>query len=470
MNTNNALIARKKFCDTGSYQREKEDLTFCLFENINFYESKRHISFFRSDFRGSKFSLVQFYKNNLDRADFISANFTNCYFEQTNFGGCEIKNCYFENTDFKNNQYKDASIQQCIFNNCTFSNEKFLVSMFDCTFINCNIIDCSFEMSTTERLSFNDCLIENVDLATMHAEMHSFINCNLKNVCIDSGYIFGYLICRTNIESVDFLYRGEKVNIDYSNIQKLYTQSRFFEYINANIIFKKYEDILLIIEETFEKIINYPAYLRKSELENILTAIIFYLQNNIIPFHIFIDIFFFITNYNWSIFSVSEKLSYLAKVETLKIMMNTGEYNIDFIHYIPAEIHSSVELHFQTEDYNSALEASKYLFHSISKELNIESTYNLINSRRGSWILLFSISTVSALLLPKIIKKYHNVICSIKITNSFCNRIINSLNKKNLSYTELELLAKTAEITVLNNKDDALSNVIDLLKVIRIDI
>jgi len=471
----NELVVSKKFNDTGSYQREKEDLSFCLFENIDFFESKRHISFFRSDFRGSKFLFVNFYKNNFDRADFISANFTNSSFEQTNFGGCEIKNCYFENVVFKNNLYKDASIQQCIYNNCVFSNEIFLISMFDCTLINCKIIDCSFEMSTTERLSFNNCFIENVDLATMHAEMHSFINCNLNNVCIGSCFIFGYLICKTNIEHVDFLYRGEKVNIDNISIQELYNQSRFFEYFNANILFQKYEEVLQILKEIFKKIINYPIYYRKIEIENILTAVIFYFQNKILPFQIFIEIFLFLTNYNWKIFEFTEMLSYLSKVEILNIMMNSGEYDIDFINYVPTELYSNVELHFQTEDYDLSLELSKELFLLISKKLNIELKYTLIDSRKGSWVLMFLVPTICVLLLPKIIKEYHDLKCYIKITNSFSDRIADNLKKKQLSANELDKLAKTAGSIIINNKEERrketiFSDLFKLLKIIKIEI
>ncbi|MCL2064774.1 MAG: pentapeptide repeat-containing protein, partial [Candidatus Cloacimonetes bacterium] len=454
----------------GSYQREKEDLSYYLFENIDFSEHIRHISFFRSDFRGSKFTNVYFYKNNLDRADFISACFTKCSFKSANFGGCEIKNCYFENTVFDNNLYKDASIQQSIFNNCVFSDEKFLVSMYDCSFINCKIKNCSFEMSTTEKLSFNRCFIENVDFATMHAEMHSFIHCDLRNVCIGSSYIFGYLICHTNLENMVLLYRGEKVSLDKSNIQSLYSQERFYEFINANILLGNYNIILPLIKESFKRLVDFPQFIRKSEIENILNCIIFYFKNEVIPFHQFVDIFHFFTNNNWQQFDISERINYLSKLEVLRIMLESGEYDYNFIQCIPNVITSKIEMFFQTEDHNSALESSKTIFDIASEILNFKFTYSLISERKGSWILLYTIPTVVVFLIPKIIREFHNLKCTMKIQNSLCDRIIKQLEKTNLNTKDIAYLAHTAKIALLNEKKDELSEALKLIKLIEIDI
>ncbi|MDR2166407.1 MAG: pentapeptide repeat-containing protein, partial [Clostridiales bacterium] len=67
------LVRQKRFASTGSTSREKEDFTYTLFENIDFMQDDSPVSFFRSDFRGAKFVNVIFYRNNFDRADFISS-------------------------------------------------------------------------------------------------------------------------------------------------------------------------------------------------------------------------------------------------------------------------------------------------------------------------------------------------------------------------------------------------------------
>lgn len=45
---------------------DKENLSYMLFENKNLYFNEQGITFFRCDFRGSKFIDCNFYKNNLD--------------------------------------------------------------------------------------------------------------------------------------------------------------------------------------------------------------------------------------------------------------------------------------------------------------------------------------------------------------------------------------------------------------------
>lgn len=43
---------------------EGRDLSYSVFENVDFHKYVHLVSFFRSDFRGTKFSNIEFYKNN----------------------------------------------------------------------------------------------------------------------------------------------------------------------------------------------------------------------------------------------------------------------------------------------------------------------------------------------------------------------------------------------------------------------
>lgn len=67
-----------------------KDLSYTLFKDIDF-SSYTPISFFRSDFRGSRFENVKFQNNCFDRADFIGCTFINCTFINVDFGHADEK-------------------------------------------------------------------------------------------------------------------------------------------------------------------------------------------------------------------------------------------------------------------------------------------------------------------------------------------------------------------------------------------
>ena len=71
---------------------EKCDLSYRIFKDLDF-SVIGPISFFRSDFRGSKFSSITFLCNNFDLADFIGNTFLNVEFREVNWGNSEVKNC-----------------------------------------------------------------------------------------------------------------------------------------------------------------------------------------------------------------------------------------------------------------------------------------------------------------------------------------------------------------------------------------
>ena len=76
------------------------NLSYIKFKDIDFSIYKP-ISFFRSDFRGSRFENIKFQNNYFDRADFIGSTFINCQFINVNFGACEMKSCFFVDSVFE---------------------------------------------------------------------------------------------------------------------------------------------------------------------------------------------------------------------------------------------------------------------------------------------------------------------------------------------------------------------------------
>lgn len=106
------LMCTKRFELGNSKNTECRDFSYHFFENLN-QKDMENKSFFRSDFRGSHFRNIYFYKNNLDRADFISCTFEDCIFDEVSIGSSEMKNCIFINSHFKLNEYNNTSIQEC---------------------------------------------------------------------------------------------------------------------------------------------------------------------------------------------------------------------------------------------------------------------------------------------------------------------------------------------------------------------
>jgi uncharacterized protein YjbI with pentapeptide repeats len=475
----NEIEKIRTFVDTGSYQREKEDLSYHVFNDMNFYESKRHISFFRSDFRGSSFFNVKFYRNNLDRADFISCNFRSCSFDSTDFGGCEIKNCYFEDAAFKGNKYNGTALYQCTFVNCNFCDEQFLITMYECKFIDCSFANCGFEQSSTEKLEFLRCKITDTNFATMHAERHTFISCKLEGVCLGISYVFGYLFCDTNIEVTDFLYRGEKVFINNS-YEKLYSESRYFEYINAKVINKKLDNISNIIIDSIEHLcLNKIVQFRQTELNSILEAIFFYFRYSILPFRELTNLLDFLDQFNWQQFTFEETLNYLGKVEMIKHIMSTGEYQLNstFINTIPRDDFALVSIMCETDNYNDALAASEGLIKSILGRINMPDEYYLVDKKHGSWELFFVIPILCAILLPIVFKNFTGVILEFTFKKRFLKSLLAKLDDIRL-LKDYKSIAETAEIVqiIYNDSKDlstlhnAVADIIKPIKSLRIGI
>ncbi|MDE7269399.1 MAG: pentapeptide repeat-containing protein, partial [Acetatifactor sp.] len=266
----NEFVEFKKF--------ESRNLSYSVFENIDFHKFMHFVSFFRSDFRGTKFTNIQFYKNNFDRSDFLNAVFIDCSFEKVQFGCCQMKNCYFKNVKFSNNLYRNTSIHSTTFVNCEFPDETFLINMQHCTLKNCTFNGCTFEMSTTDSDTFDSCSFCNTNLATMHAENHKFVKCQLNNVCIDSSYFFGYSIADCMWNQVTFLYRGDYVHFkdilveDFLNTFE--TQHRYNDIINFYISKKVQEKIPDILKMSFYYYKELP-YGRMSDISIIIESLIF---------------------------------------------------------------------------------------------------------------------------------------------------------------------------------------------------
>lgn len=456
----NDMIKLNVFIDNANGIYKKENLSYTLFKDRNLYQKNIGFTFFRCDFRGSKFVNCNFYKNNLDRSDFIACVFQNVIFKNTDIAACEIKNCYFDNVVFEDkNHYNNTSIQECTFINCKFKSEAFLVNMKNCKFIDCIFSCCSFERSTTEKLFFEKCSIENTDLATMHAERHIFKDCTIKDTYIGIDYIFGYLFFNTNIEGMIVLYHGDKVCLENesvfaSYIKELWIQQRYYEFINANIIYKNYISIPHALFKSLELSKNKNDTIRKLDIADILDSLCFYIENNMLPYGSFVQIMNVLDNYSWDKFPIEEQIIYLTKCNKINIIVNMANFSVDFVNSA-YDCVSTVTFHCNTDDYERAYNLTTGVLSQICLRLGLKDEYILLDKEKGSWILTFVICSSIALMLPKLIKSYTDMIIEIKTKTKISKQIDKKLNNKNLKLSDLKTLSEIASNTNLVLNTDA---------------
>lgn len=467
------LVLSKKYVFNGSYCRDKEDFTYTLFEKVDFSKDAIPTTFFRSDFRGAKFIEVDFYKNNFDRADFISSIFVNSNLISVNIAACEMKNCFFHNVKFQGNMYNNTSIQECTFQECTFDKENFLINMKNCTFINCKISCCKFERSTTEKITFEKCDINESNFANMHAERYHFKECQLTDNYFDICYIFGYLFYMTDICNINIIYMGEIVEFTEDNVKKrfsinLWKQQRYYEFINSQILFGKYNNTFQLIKKAFEELINCNKFTRKLEIYNIFDMLQFYAFNNTFDFELVKSLLEYFDNFNWDVFELEERIIYLAQYEKFKIYITESEYNNHFISSAQRDI-SLITFHCNTNDYELAYETVAKCISKIYESLNIETNLELINVTKGSWVLTFVVISACALLLPKIIKQYTDLYVEINTKRSISNKIIEKINKKNINVNDFKTLSEIAITTGLVKEEkielNDISKIIESIKV-----
>lgn len=467
------LIPIRVFEDTGNTKREKEDLTYMSFLNLRQKNTITPISFFRSDFRGSSFSNCYFFNNNFDRADFISCVFENCYFDNVNIAASEIKNCYFCGTVFIKNHYNHTSIQESTFENCEFWDEHLLVNMKDCIFINCKLNSCSFERSTTEVSTFVNCQIHDSDMATMHAEGHKFDNCQIKNTSMGISYIFSYLFYNTDLSNIKILYRGDEIKLTKEAISNhaklLWRERRLHEFLNANIICGNIQQLPHILHNILDSALSITPQLRKLEISNLFSVLQFYTQNNVFPYPIYLEILECLEQFGWKQFSSEERFIYLSGCEMLKLFVNEGCYNCDFV-LSAMESQSTLIIHCNTDDYDVAKEATYKFLNDLSKVLGISSGFELVDAQKGSWTFTFIVISALALVIPKLVSEVVNVSLEISTKLQIRKRLKAKLNKQNLSTDELKTIAEIASNAGLVKGSSVQITPSDLVNALKIEL
>lgn len=424
---------------------ESKDLSYSVFENVDFRRYTHLVSFFRSDFRGTKFTNINFYKNNFDRSDFLSAVFIDCNFEKVQFGCCQMKNCYFKNIVFKNNFYRNTSIHSTTFVNCQFPDETFLINMQHCKLINCTFSGCTFEMSSTDGVTFEDCKFIDTNLATMHAENHKFVNCQFDNVCLDSSYFFGYSIANCTWNQVIFLYRGEHIYFEdilaEEFLKKIEKEHRYNDMLNFYINKKAQEKIPAMLEKSF----NYfkeASYGRMLNISTILESLTFAAIHETVNYIILHESLAIITEIDMSSYSFEECIEINALRTKLKNALYLMPHSEEYLSQIDINSKSTLSIKLNCDDYDKCIEKAKGLLASISDE----NYWTLIEKQKGSWILIYSAATVIVLAaLPKIIKNYSDVYFDIRTKKVLSDKILKKLESTDISLKDIKKLTSATQ-------------------------
>lgn len=419
---------------------ESRNLSYSVFENVNFHKYLHLVSFFRSDFRGAKFTNIQFYKNNFDRSDFLSAVFIDCCFEKVQFGCCQMKNCYFENVKFTNNLYRNTSIHSTTFVNCEFPDETFLINMQHCKLNNCIFSGCTFEMSTTDNDTFDKCKFYNTNLATMHAENHKFVKCQFNNVCIDSSYFFGYSIANCTWNQVTFLYRGEYVDFEdmltEDFLRTFEAEHRYNDIINFYIDKKEQEKIPNMLKKSlyyYKELVHG----RMLDISILLESLAFAAIYETVDYNILNEAITIITDADMSNYSFDERIEIDALCTKLKNALYLKSHSEEYLTKIDVNSKSTLSINLNSDDYDKCVKTAKQLLNSVSDECY----WTLIEKQKGSWILIYSAATVIVLAaLPKIIKNFSDVYFDIKTKKVLSDKLLQKLEASDVSLKEIKKL------------------------------
>lgn len=291
------LQPAKVFYDTGEDLLESKNFQGFLFRDIDFRKREKPLSFFRSDFRGSKFDLFTLYQNNFDRADFIDSYFNNGTIENCYFGS-DFNNTYFNGIKFVGNQFESCSFYNCIFNGCSFTGGIFKeVNLRECKFLNCRLEHPVFQANTVDEIEFSQCQFEEVDFSNMTMMNIYFSYCTYSGVSIDPDYLGSYFIKGDFLEGTKFKYRGHEIKL-FEKQQEVVNglihlfgdTNRYYEQFNLLILKAaingslEASQLLNIVGASLEE----PSQLiRDAQLKKIFQCIQFYATGSKVPLRVY---------------------------------------------------------------------------------------------------------------------------------------------------------------------------------------
>lgn len=446
----NDLTNIKVFIDNGK-DREKEDLSNLIFKDIE-YNEKNKPSFYRSDFRGSKFINMVFYKNNFEIADFISNSFKNVEFINTFFTNPEVKNCHFDKCIFDTNIYQTVSFHGCIFSKTSFKNEVFSFTMENCEFIDCSFTNCSYDQCSTENLKFIECKFLKCEMSTMHAENFMLQQCIFRDTYLGLPFLGTYLIIDTDFNLLKFKYRGEEVEVTKElwekQIQSLYTQERYFEYLNFLILFNNPKQLLKSLSNLVEKtFLIENKKVKEYNINSIFEMFNFYFGSNRLTLGQEFVIVSILKEFDTSSLTSEEKLLYDVNIYKLEMKFDQQDTCFNHIKTLPLDWKANLQIRLNVNDEVEG----KLFIDKVFNEINHKMLSNAYNNplyeiqdiRKGSVIIELSCALLLGYSFIKFIHMANITKCRIKINNAVTDECIKHIQNSNSLNTIKNTLSLT---------------------------
>lgn len=452
------LQAILNFDNDQSY--EKCDLSYRVFKDLDF-SIIGPVSFFRSDFRGSKFSSITFLRNNFDLADFIGNTFLNVEFREMNWGNSEIKNSYFTKCQFYSNSYNDSAIHNTTFEKCVFENETFRFTMFDCEFHNCQFINCKFDQCTTDSLFFSNCQIIKSEMSTMHAENFKFTNCIIRDTYLGSCFMGTYLFKNVDMNLLSFKYRGEvqslRSNFFDDLIDSFLVQRRYFEHLNLMLLCRKYSEFGKYFCDLFPRILKETnPNTRNYNIRSSVEMLCFYYNSEILRFDTLLEIIAFLQNLenNTAIIPRDSVLVLKEAIFKLNNTLSEANFDSDYLLSIPDWNLCQVTIHCSDTSFQHAEDQINRIYEIANQKLNnhfARPYFEVIEKKQGSVILTISSALLLSLMAAKVIKSIYGIFCDMRITSAKTKKKV-ELIENSKSVTALNKITQTAQTSEQDEK------------------
>lgn len=458
----NSLSIYNFFRKQNEEKIEKQNLTYQIFKDIDYTKLMYKTSFYRSDFRGSKFENVTFFRNNFDIADFINNMFLNVEFNEVNFGEAEIKNCVFNKCYFKENTYLSVPLTNCTFIKCDFLSEKFRLTMKECTFKECTFKNCIYDQCSTDTIEFNDCTIIKCEMSTMHAENYKIIDCIFRDSFLGINFLGTYLIKGTDFNLLSFKYRGEIVPISDNTFftqytYDMFTHFRYYEYLNLSILLNKdcvLENELARVLENFNNIDN--KNLRLYTIKCILEMLEFYFESEYLSISTICNSLTILENYK-NILCGDEKFNIECGIFRLENLIATSDMHINYLLSCDPAKMALAEFTFDTNDIEDSKAKVDKLMHIVNQKFAndyYDIPYKVVSIKEGSVIITITSSLLLILLAAKVAKSVCHTVCKMQVEIATSKKLLNTIENAKTYGTTLSILKNYNDYEKIFVKDD----------------
>jgi hypothetical protein len=186
------------------------------------------------------------------------------------------------------------------------------------------------------------------------------------------------------------------------------------------------------------------------EINNIFRVVQFYAMRNRFGFRMIRDLLEFWDEFDWGRFVFEDKLAALTQIEAFRLYITEGAYDDSFIDSAFEDI-SFVTFHCLNDDYHEALSGIKNCMEAVCESLGVDCIFEIVEEKKGSWILTIMVIAACALILPKIFKRYADVWIEVNTKRKISRKLSDQLDSKSLGLKDLKLISDIAKSAGLVN-------------------